>query len=54
MITCLTSGSARRTPVHDPRTLKLADYRTGALTAPAQAHWGHGLPFTMLGQRFGR
>ena len=33
---------------HDPRTLRLADYRTGALTAPAQAHWGHGLPFTML------
>ena len=35
---------------HDPRTLRLADYRTGALTAPAQAHWGHGLPFTMLGE----
>jgi hypothetical protein len=34
---------------HDPRTLRLADYRTGTLTAPAQAHWGHGLPFTMLG-----
>ena len=48
MITCLTSGSARRTPA---TTRGRCGWRTtgpGTLTAPAQAHWGHGLPFTML------
>jgi hypothetical protein len=39
----------KKAPRRDPRTLKLADYRTGSLSAPPQAHWGHGLPFAMLG-----
>ena len=34
---------------HDPRTFDYARYRTGTNAAPAQAHWGHGLTFPMLG-----
>jgi hypothetical protein len=34
---------------HDPRTFAYAKYRTGNATPPPDAHWGHGLPFTMLG-----
>jgi hypothetical protein len=34
---------------HDPRTLAYAAYRTATEAAPAQTHWGHGLPFAMLG-----
>ena len=34
---------------HDPRTFAYGDYRTAAEAAPPQAHWGHGLPFAMLG-----
>lgn len=35
---------------HDKRTLKFAKYRTSsALTTKKAAHWGHGLPFAMLG-----
>jgi hypothetical protein len=33
----------------DSRTLAYATYRTGAEAAPADAHWGRGLPFAMLG-----
>ncbi len=33
----------------DSRTLAYASYRTGTATAPPQAHWGRGLPFTVLG-----
>jgi len=33
---------------HDPRTFDYAKYRTGNATPPPDAHWGHGLPFTML------
>src|SRR5579863_2245398 len=33
---------------HDARTFAYAKYRTGAATAPQQAHWGSGLPFAML------
>lgn len=36
--------------VHDDRTLKFAKYRTTAsLPTKKAAHWGHGLPFAMLG-----
>jgi hypothetical protein len=42
----LGKAPARR----DPRTLRYEDYRTTGLPLPpAQAHWGHGLPFGMLG-----
>jgi hypothetical protein len=34
---------------HDPRTFDYAKYRTGVSTPPPDAHWGHGLPFAMLG-----
>lgn len=34
---------------HDPRTLAYARYRTGSQSPPPDAHWGHGLPFAMLG-----
>ena len=35
---------------HDPRTLRFADYITYSSPLPPQhAHWGHGLPFAMLG-----
>lgn len=34
---------------HDPRTLAYATYRTGTQTAPPYTHWGHDLPFAMLG-----
>lgn len=35
---------------HDKRTLQFAKYNTGfALKTLSSAHWGHGLPFTMLG-----
>jgi hypothetical protein len=34
---------------HDPRTLAYAKYRTATEAAPAAAHWGHGLPFAVLG-----
>jgi hypothetical protein len=34
---------------HDPRTLAYAKYRTAVQAPPSAAHWGHGLPFTMLG-----
>lgn len=40
----LGKNSAR----HDPRTFAYAAYRTGVATAPAHAHWGHGLQFAML------
>lgn len=33
---------------HDPRTLVYAKYRTAAVAPPPAAHWGRGLPFTML------
>ncbi|HET9895465.1 MAG TPA: hypothetical protein VFQ44_11095 [Streptosporangiaceae bacterium] len=33
---------------HDPRTFAYAKYRNTMEKPPAQAHWGHGLPFTML------
>lgn len=33
---------------HDARTFAYARYRTGLVTPPAQAHWGHGLSFAML------
>jgi hypothetical protein len=35
----------------DPRTLRLADYRTtpAGLLAPPEAHWGHGLSYDGLG-----
>jgi hypothetical protein len=33
---------------HDPKTLVYAKYRTGLATAPPDAHWGSGIPFTML------
>ena len=35
---------------HDKRTLKYAKYRTEyRIAVPAKAHWGHGLPYDMLG-----
>jgi hypothetical protein len=34
---------------HDPRTFDYAKYRTGNATPPPNAHWGNGIPFTMLG-----
>ena len=35
---------------HDPLTLHYGDYRTASLPpVPAEAHWGHGLPFAELG-----
>lgn len=34
---------------HDPRTIAYGNYRTGLATAPAQAHWGHNVPYAMLG-----
>ena len=34
---------------HDPRTLAYGNYRTAAAAPPPQAHWGHGLPYTVLG-----
>jgi hypothetical protein len=34
---------------HDPRTLAYSTYRTAAEAPPADAHWGRGLPFAMLG-----
>jgi len=38
----------------DPRTLRLAKYQTTLPTIPKAAHWGHGLPFEMLGNdRYG-
>ena len=33
----------------DSLTLAYATCRTAAEAAPADAHWGHGLPFAMLG-----
>ena len=40
----------KKPPRHDPRTLQFTKYLTSyALSAPVQAHWGHGLPFQMLG-----
>jgi hypothetical protein len=38
----------KKPAVQDPRTLKLSRYLTGTLVPPPVAHWGHGLPFTML------
>ncbi len=34
---------------HDPRTLQYARYRTGNATPPRRAHWGHDLPYAVLG-----
>ena len=33
---------------HDPRTFDYAKYRTEVSRPPRSAHWGNGLPFTML------
>jgi len=41
----LGKAPARR----DPRTLQYRAYKTGALPAPPQAHWGHIPGWTMLG-----
>lgn len=40
----------KKAPRHDPRTLQYARYRTPAIqAAPAQAHWGNGIGYGMLG-----
>lgn len=39
----------KRDARHDPRTLRYTDYADWLADAPRHAHWGHGLPFAMLG-----